>query len=236
MALPKLNNTPKYDLTIPSTNKKVKFRPYLVKEEKVLLLAAETKDQQAVLSAILETINACVEGEYDINKLTTFDIEYMFVKLRSKSVGEKSEIGIKCSHCDHQNKVAVNIEEIQVDVPKVDFMVPLTSNITVEMRWPSFKSITSNHKILSSNSATEQNLELVLSVIAAIHTTDERIDLKDVSKKEVEEFIDSMTADQFNKIRTFVEQIPKLSHNVNFDCEQCNNHNEVTLEGLQNFF
>lgn len=236
MALPKLNNTPKYDLVIPSTKKPVKFRPYLVKEEKILLLAMETKDASQTLNAVLNTIVACVDDKIDPNSLTTFDIEYMFVKIRSKSVGETSNIGVNCSECNHANKVAVDLQSIEIDVPKTEFMIPLTDYITVEMTYPHFSDMASNKKLTNSTSPTEQTFEMIISVMKAIHTNEERIDLKDVAHKEIEEFIESMTADQLQKIREFVETIPKLAHDVEFNCVQCHHHNKYTIEGMQNFF
>lgn len=236
MALPKLNNTPKYDLVIPSTNKAVKFRPYLVKEEKILLLAMETKDAGQALNAVLNTIVACVDDSIDANSLTTFDIEYMFVKIRSKSVGETSEIGIKCSSCDHNNKVVVDLQSIEIAVPKADFMVPLTDEITLEMSYPNFNSMANNKRLTNSTSTTEQTFEMIMSVMKAIHTDEERIELKDVSHKEVEEFIESMTGDQLQKIRAFVDTIPKMTHDVHFNCVSCSHANTYTIEGMQNFF
>jgi len=236
MALPKLNNTPKYDLVIPSTSKAVKFRPYLVKEEKILLLAMETKDAGQALNAVLDTIIACVDEKIDPNSLTTFDIEYMFVKIRSKSVGETSEIGVKCSECEHTNKVAVDLQAIDITVPKTDFMVQLTDDIIVEMSYPHFGAMAKNKKLVNSSSATEQTFEMIMSVMKAIHTGDQRIDLKDVSHKELEDFIESMTGDQLQKIRAFVETIPKLTHDVHFNCVQCKHTNTYTVEGMQNFF
>jgi T4 bacteriophage base plate protein len=236
MALPKLNNNPKYDLVIPSTKKTVKFRPYLVKEEKILLLAMETKDAGQALNAVLDTIIACVDEKIDPNTLTTFDIEYMFVKIRSKSVGETSEVGIKCSECEHTNKVAVDLQSIEINVPETNFMVPLTDDITIEMSYPHFRAMASNKKLINTSSATEQTFEMIMSVMKAIHTGEERIDLKDVSHKELEDFIESMTNEQLQKVRSFVETIPKMTHDVHFNCVQCSHGNTYTIEGMQNFF
>lgn len=236
MALPKLNNTPKYDLVIPSTKKSVKFRPYLVKEEKILLLAMETKDPSQTLNAVLDTIVACVNDKIDPNSLTTFDIEYMFVKIRSKSVGETSDIGVNCSECNHSNKVAVDLQSIEIDVPKTDFMIVLTDDITIEMTYPHFGAMASNKRLTNSTSPTEQTFEMIMSVMKSIHTKDERIDLKDISHKELEEFIESMTGEQLQKVKTFVESIPKLTHDVEFNCVECKHHNKYTIEGMQNFF
>jgi len=236
MALPKLNNTPKYDLVIPSTNKTVKFRPYLVKEEKILLLAMETKDASQALNAVLDTIVACVDDTIDPNSLTTFDIEYMFVKIRSKSVGETSDIGINCTECEHTNKVSVDLQSIEITVPKTDFMVRLTDDITLEMTYPHFGAMANNKRLTNSTSTTEQTFEIIMSVMKAIHTAEERIDLKDISHKEIEEFIESMTGDQLQKIRTFVDTIPKMTHDVHFNCVSCSHANTYTIEGMQNFF
>jgi hypothetical protein len=236
MALPKLNNTPKYDLVIPSTNRTVKFRPYLVKEEKILLLAMETKDTSQALNAVLDTIIACVDDIVDPKSLTTFDIEYMFVKIRSKSVGETSDVGISCSNCEHTNKVSVDLQSVEIDVPTTNFMVPLTEYITLEMAYPNFNSMANNKRLTSSTSQTEQTFEMIMSVMKAIHTDEERIDLKDVTHKEIEEFIESMTGEQLQRIRTFVDTIPKLTHNVHFNCVKCSHPNTYTIEGMQNFF
>src|SRR5210317_1903295 len=112
MALPKLNDTPKYDIVIPSTKANVKFRPFLVKEQKVLLIAMESQDQTQILNAIVDTIRACAQSDINVAKLTAFDIEYLFTKIRSKSVGEKATVAIKCSECEHSNKVDVNLDKI----------------------------------------------------------------------------------------------------------------------------
>lgn len=236
MALPKLNNTPKYDLVIPSIKKSIKFRPYLVKEEKILLLAMETKDPAQALNAVLNTIMACIDEKIDHNILTTFDIEYMFVKIRSKSVGETSEFGVNCSECSHTNKVTLDLQSIEINVPDTNFMIPLADDITIEMTYPHFNDMANNKKLTNSTSSTEQTFEMIMSVMKAIHTADERIDLKDVSHKELEEFIESMTGDQLQKIRKFVETIPKMTHDLEFNCVKCHHHNKYTIEGMQNFF
>jgi len=119
-ALPKLNATPKHEMVVPSTGKTVMFRPYLVKEEKVLLMAFETKDEKTAMQAMLDTIDACVEGEYVKSKLTTFDIEYMFTQIRGKSVGESIDVNLTCSECKKQTEMNINLADITVDVPEVD--------------------------------------------------------------------------------------------------------------------
>jgi hypothetical protein len=119
MALPKLNDTPKYDIVIPSTDKKVRYRPYLVKEEKVLMMAMESQDMNAILNAVVDTITACVQEPVEKDKLTIFDVEYMFTQIRAKSVGETSKVGIKCKHCETSNEVGIDVSSIKINVPKI---------------------------------------------------------------------------------------------------------------------
>ena len=114
MALPKLNEVPKYDLVIPSLNETVRFRPFLVKEQKVLMLGYESQNKKEILKAIIETIDACVSGNVDLNRLTTYDVDYMFTKIRAKSVGETADIQISCSNCQEMNDVKVNLDSIEV--------------------------------------------------------------------------------------------------------------------------
>ena len=125
MALPKLNGNPKYEMTIPSSNKTVRFRPYLVKEEKVLLMAFESNDMSQAMKAIIDTIEVCVDDDIKTKDLTTFDVEYMFTKLRSKSVGESSRLSIECTDCSHKNDISVNIEEIEIEMKNPTQLIEL---------------------------------------------------------------------------------------------------------------
>ena len=234
MALPKLNDKPKYDLVIPSTNQKVRYRPYLVKEEKVMLMAMESQDRQAMMNSIVDTIVACVDEDIDRKKLAMFDVEYMFLQMRAKSVGETSTIGIKCSSCDHNNEVTVDVSSIVVDVPKIESTIQLTPEISIEMKWPSYEDIV---KIGSSDASATSNLfTMVIRSIDAIVTEEERILAKDVTDKEIEDFMDSMTKDQFAALAEFVSQMPRVSKDVHFDCASCATHNNVKLEGMTDFF
>lgn len=241
MALPKLNTSSFYELTIPSTKKVVKYRPYLVKEEKVLLLAYESKDPKQVMNALLNTIENCVEKTPDLNfkKLSTFDVEYMFLKIRSKSVGETSKIYIKCGPCKHPNEVKVNLEEIEVSNNSDSNMIQLTSDISLEMKYPSFESLSSNDfsKIETEQGVdTETAFKILTDSIEAVLTNDERILMKDETESDVRNFIESLTSSQFQKIVNFIQDAPRLSHKVSFNCEKCEENNELVLEGLSDFF
>ena len=235
MALPKLNDTPKYDIVIPSTDKKVRYRPYLVKEEKVLMMAMESQDMNAILNAVVDTITACVQEPVEKDKLTIFDVEYMFTQIRSKSVGETSKVGIKCKHCETKNEVEVDVSSPKIKVPKIKNMIELTSEITLEMKWPSYDDVIAlgikDEKTLARNA-----FAMIGKCISAIHTNDERISTKDVGETELEEFIDSMTKDQFQKVSNYIEQMPRLIHNVDFNCTSCGEENNTKLEGITDFF
>lgn len=234
MALPKLNDTPKYDMVIPSLGEKVTFRPFLVKEEKVLLLALESESQQQIMNTIVDTIKACIYGDLDVRKLTTFDVELMFLKIRSKSVGETSDIGLTCEHCEAENEITINIDDIHIDMPNISNKIKLNDDITLEMKWPNFSNIM-NGDILNTESGVNQIFGLILSCISSIMTNEERYSANDHTKEELESFIESMNGDQFAKVREYVEAMPRLTHEVQFTCNSCTQENKINLEGMQNF-
>ena len=230
MALPKLNDTPKYELKIPSTGKKVKFRPYLVKEEKVLLMAAETGDINQVMNSIIDTVCACTNDKVDRTQLTTFDLEYMFVKIRSKSVGENVELNLKCESCEHPNNHTVNLDEVECVNKRSDYVVQLTDKIAVELKYPSYGSID-----LTGDDST-LGFEVLANCISAVLTEDERIDIADEPKESVHEFLESMSKDQFDKLSDVLNDMPQVKMDVSFDCEKCEHHNELQIKGIQSFF
>ena len=233
-ALPKLNATPKHEMVIPSTGKTVMFRPYLVKEEKILLMAFESQDEKNAMKAMLDTIDACVEGDYVKSKLTTFDIEYMFTQIRGKSVGESIDVNLTCSECEGKTKMNINLSDISVDVPKVDNLVRLTDTISVEMRYPPFKTFIDNFK--ENVQETEFGFTVIRECISAVISGEERIDINDVPSKDVEDFVDSMNSQQLQSISKFVETIPALKKDIEFVCSHCEHENKITLQGIQDFF
>jgi len=234
MALPKLNNAPKYEMTIPSLGKSVRYRPFLVKEEKNLMIASESGDPKNVFRALVDTINACVEDNIPSSKLTSFDVEYMFLQMRSKSVGESSKVGLRCTNCDTSNELNIRLDEITIDVEEPVTKIELTEDITLEVGYPTFNDII-DVGIQEGEGNTEQAFALIRSCLKEVITEDERINLAEVSKKEVQDFLDSMSAEQFAKIKDFVDSIPKLSHDVKFECTSCGHNNELTIEGVANF-
>jgi len=234
MSLPKLNNVPKYKITVPSTNKEVTFRPFLVKEEKILLIALESQDPVQIATAITDTVISCISEEISRKDLKSYDIEFLFLKIRAKSVGETANLLFKCESCDTENEVSMNLEEIKMNVVEIDNRIEISNNIYIEMKHPTFESISRNKK-LTTDSPTTQVFGLIQESISAVLTENERIDIKEVADEEFQEFIESMTQEQFTKIREYIESIPKLSHDINYSCKNCNTNNNITLEGLQNF-
>jgi hypothetical protein len=230
MALPLLNETPKYTMTIPSTGQTVRFRPYLVKEEKVLLLASESNDINQVMNAVFDTIAACVAEPIDRKKLTTFDLEYMFIKIRSKSVGENVELNLACDACSETNKAQVNLEEIDCNVTTEKTVIKLSEEVSVEMKYPSYDSIDLN------GDETELGFEILANCLDAVLTEEERIDIADEPKESVRAFLESMSKEQFDLLADFMNDLPQIKTHVDYTCHKCGHENSVKVAGMQSFF
>jgi len=236
MALPKINSSPKYEMTIPSTGETVRFRPFLIKEEKSMLIAAESGESNTILKSLVDTLEACIDKDINMNELATFDIEYMFLKLRAKSVGETSSIGVMCQSCEHVNELKVNINELEINVPESkSVIVKLTDDISVELGYPSFGDI-SNAGIDADNLSSVENLfNLIQYCFKTVITKEEKFNLKDHSREEITAFIESLDSTQFSEIREWIENIPKLKHDYELNCVQCNTMLKSSLEGLSSF-
>lgn len=234
MALPKLNDTPSYSMIVPSTGKEVLYRPYLVKEEKILLMAFEANDEKQAMRAMVDVIDSCVKNGVDAKSLTTFDVEHMFTQIRAKSVGEKANIGIKCSSCEASNEIEIDLGTLNVTKNELGNVIELTDDISVEMRYPSFLEMSDAVGVDLKES--EFAYDTITKCIGAIVTEDERYDADDVSKKELTEFVEGLTSAQFIKLGEWLQEMPKLSHTVTFKCNKCEADNEHILEGMQSFF
>ena len=238
MALPVLNASPNYELTIPSTEEKVTFRPFLVKEQKVLLIANETNDKVQIVRAILNVLSSCINEQVDLYNLATFDIDYIFTQIRAKSVGEKVELNFKCSNCEEQNDVQVNLEEVYVDVKKTgkDLVVKLTEQISVKLKYPDYRTLMGADGIVKAETATDMMMEVILSSIDSIMTEEENIKAQDESREDLMAFVESMTAGQFEKISEFVQDMPSVQKDIEFDCTACGTKNKTVLHGIDDFF
>jgi len=232
MALPKLNDLPSYSLTIPSTKRKVNFRPFLVKEQKILLMAMESQDSNQILQAISDTLKACIDEKVSDAELATFDIEYLFTQIRSKSVGETTKLNLACSKCETTNETVVNLSEISVELTE-DRIIKLNDTYSLEMRYPSYYDVSKIEA--KDNSTTDEIMQLSKLCLSKILTEEEQINVLDETDEEIQNFLESLTTDQFDKIVTFVMNLPKLTKNINFKCAECGEENEILIEGLANF-
>ena len=232
MALPKINAAPKYEVTVPSTKQEVRFRPYLVKEEKVLMLAMESENQAQAMNAVVDTIVSCVQEPIDKGVLTTFDVEYLFTRIRAKSVGETTKIGLKCTECEHPTETVVPIEDIVIEVPEVETKVEVTDNLKLSLRWPRYNDLVD---LGAMESTTAMTFAMVSRCIEAVETPEERINFNDETEADKLEFIESLSAEQFGKIRDFMDKMPTLKHEIDYNCEKCGHANNIVLQGMNDF-
>ena len=234
MALPKLN-APRYEMKIPSTGKKVIYRPYLVKEEKVLMLALESKDDKQMVRAIKDVISACTDEGVDADKLTMFDLEYIFMQLRGKSVGETTEISVGCKSCDTKNTININLDKVTVKVLKEsERKIKLTDTVGVVMKYPSVNDVIDIQ--VSEEAEIDKLFDMIAFCIDSVYSGDELFDASTQSKAEVRDFIESLNTEQFNRIKEFIQDMPSAAITVDFKCIKCGEHNNFEVKGLANFF
>jgi len=234
--IPTLNDKPQYEMMIPSTKTEVKFRPYLVKEEKVLMMAFESQDQKAALNAIVDTVKACVSEEINTEELKLYDVEYMFTKIRAKSVGENVKLVFTCSSCQTENTESVNIDSISVVGDPKENVIDINDDISVEMMYPEYAKMIRNDKIVEPSSEVTTTLELVTDCISCINTPEEKILVKNEPREKLIEFVESMTNDQFAKLRTYVESMPRVEINHKYVCKGCQEKKEVRIRNIADFF
>ena len=240
MPLPKIA-TPSYELELPSTGKTITYRPFLVKEEKLLVIALESEDTKQITNAIKAVIRACILSKgIKVEALPTFDIEYLFLNIRGKSVGEDLDVKLICPD-DNQTEVNVNInlDDIQVQKPEGHSnQIKLDNNLMMELKYPSLNEFIKNNfdpNEVGTN-AMEQSFDLIGSCINKIYNEDEVWIAADCSKKEINDFLDSMNSNQFKEVEKFFETMPKLSHKIKVKNPKTNVESDVVLEGLASFF
>jgi hypothetical protein len=238
MPLPKIA-TPTYELELPSTGETIKYRPFLVKEEKLLVIALESEDTKQITTAIKSVIKNCILTRgIKVENLPTFDIEYLFLNIRGKSVGEEIEVNITCPDDEETTTaVIVNLDDIKVQKNEDHTnKIKIDDSVMMEMKYPSLDQFIKNNFEFSDKSAMDQSFELIGSCIDKIYTEDEVWSTSDVSKKEVIEFLESMNSSQFKDIEKFFETMPKLSHTLKVTNPKTKVESEVVLEGLASFF
>ena len=239
MPLPKIN-TPTYELVVPSTGKKIKYRPFLVREEKILILALESEDTAQITNAVVEILSDCILTKgVDVTKLATFDIEYLFLNVRSKSVGETVEVNLTCPDDDKTSvEMEINIDSIKVQKTRGHKnIVKLDDQYSMKLKYPSFDQfIESNFDTAEDVSDVDKSLNMITNSIEMIYDEEESWDASDSTKKELEEFIEQLNSKQFKAIEKFFETMPKLSHKVKITNPTTGVESEVVLEGLASFF
>ena len=237
MPLPKIS-TPTYELVIPSSKKKIKYRPFLVKEEKILILAMESQDNVQVANAIKDVLSACILTRgIKIEKLATFDIEYLFLNIRGKSVGEELEVMVTCpDDGETQVPATIRVDNIEVEFPEGHTTdIKLDDQYTVRMKYPSMEEFVKSN-FTGEDVDVNETFNLISSCIDQIYSEEESWASADCTEKELSEFIEQFNSKQFKEVEKFFETMPKLSHTVKVTNPNTKVESEIVLEGLQNFF
>ena len=230
MALPKLN-TPIYELSLPSSGEKIKYRPFLVKEHKILLTMAEA-DNNEIARIIRELVDVCTFNKLRVNDLPHFDIEFIFMFLRAKSIGESVDVVVNCE-CGEKINTSFNIETLEVKKPEGhSSKIMINDEIGIELKYPNIDDVVG---VFASND-NQKVIELIIKNIKSIFSNEDYWDASEQTKEEVEEFIYSLTKEQFDKVEQFFVTSPKIVQTIECDCPKCGKHNVSRLEGLQNFF
>ena len=239
MPLPKIS-TPTYELELPSTGKKIRYRPFLVREEKILIMALESEDTKQISSAIVQILSDCIATKtVKVSELSTFDIEYLFLNVRAKSVGETVEVNVTCPDDNEtQVQMEINIDDIKVQKdPKHTNIIKLDDNLSMKLKYPSLEQfVENNFEVNESESEVNKSLSMIISCIDTVYDQEESWSAVDCTKKELEEFVEQMNTKQFKEIENFFVTMPKLSHTIKVKNPNTKVESEIVLEGLASFF
>jgi hypothetical protein len=233
MALPILN-TPEFETTVPSTNQKIKFRPFLVKEEKILFMALQGNDPAEMSTAVQRVLESCIiTPNIDVHAFATFDLEYLFLKLRGKSVGEVIDLKLrhKQGDCNYVHAHSINIDDINVVFPDdTDKKVQITDNVGIVLKYPSIDLAS----MVPETNDMDSLFKLIAGCVDVVYDSDNVYE--DFSQEEIQTFLESLNGPQFAKIRDFFKRVPKLSHDIEWTCPKCEQSEKIHLEGLASFF
>ena len=238
MPLPKIS-TPTYELVLPSTGKKVKYRPFLVREEKILILALESENTKQITTAIKSILKECISTRgVKVDDLPTFDIEYLFLNIRGKSVGEALDLMVTCPD-DNETQVPVKIfiDEIQVQRDSKHTQdIKLDDTLTLRMKYPSLNQFIQNNFDFSEDDSVDASFDIISSCIDQVYNEDESWAASDCTKKELKEWIETLNTNQFKEVESFFTTMPKLSHTLKVKNPKTKVESDITLEGLTSFF
>jgi len=238
MPLPTIS-TPTYELTLPSSNRKIKYRPFLVKEEKILIIAMETQDTKQIARAVKDVLSKCILTKgIKVDKLATFDIEYLFLNIRGKSVGEHIEVMVTCPDDEKtQVPMSINIDDIKIQKEKDHSTdISLDDTYTLRMKYPSLSEFIKNNFDSMTDMKVEDTFELISSCIDQVYSEEETWSHQECTKKELSDFVESLNSNQFKMVENFFTTMPKLSHTVKVTNPNTKVDSEIKLEGLQSFF
>ena len=238
MPLPTIS-TPTYELTLPSSNRKVKFRPFLVKEEKILILAMESQDTKQIVRSVKDVISKCILTRgIKVEKLSTFDIEYLFLNIRGKSVGEDIEVMVTCpDEGKTQVPMSINIDSIKIQRDKNHTKdIKLDDVYTLRMKYPSLNEFIKNNFGAVENMGVDDTFDLIASCIDQVYSEEESWASEECTKKELSDFVESLNSSQFKLVENFFVTMPKLSHTLKVTNPNTKVESEVKIEGRQSFF
>lgn len=235
MALPKIS-TPEFFDAIPSTKQEIQYRPFLVGEEKTLLIALEGQDNKEISNAIMRLLKTCILTDgIEVDKLSTFDIEYLFLKVRGKSVGEVINASVghtsEDSECKHKTEIQINIDDIKVQGDIKDGKVMITDTVGVKMRYPTIGTVMS-----MKGEGTESLFGMILDCIEYIFDEEKIYNESDFTRDELADWVNNLNQGQFKNVSSFFDEMPKLKHKITWKCPKCGEDEEMMVEGLQSFF
>lgn len=227
--------TPKFVTQLPSTGQNISYRPFLVKEEKILLMALEGGDQKEIMNAVLEVVSNCLETDIDANSITTFDLEFLFLQLRGKSVGEVVElrVGHTDSECTHRQRVNINLDDVKVEGVVSEGKIMITDEIGIKLRYPNITDMDKINNALT-NEDTASSFDVVAMCVEYIYDTENVYN--EFTNKEINDWLEGLGQQQFAKIAQFFQNVPALRHEIKYTCDKCGEVERIKLEGLESFF
>jgi len=233
MALPKID-VPIYEIKIASSDTPIKYRPFLVKEKKILMIAAESKSSDAAYMAIKQIVNNCTFEKIDVENLALFDLQYLFLKIRSKSIGEAAEFKFSCEKCNHDIKSSINFDNIELKKqPEHNKKIMINDTVGIMMKYPNIKI----EKIIQENGKTPQtDIQIILNCIDYVFDRENVYYSKDVDMKDLENLIDNLTEQQYSNIEKFFKTLPKLEYDIEYSCNNCGNSGKYAVNSLYDFF